>query len=157
MKILIRNVEHHELPELLNLYKHLNPIDAPLPDESTLQQIWNEILGDNKVNCFVADFNGHLIASCTLVVIPNLTRGARPYGLIENVVTHADYRRRGVGSRLIDHALQSAWSYDCYKVMLLSGSNREAIHQFYEKAGFKKGVKIGFVATPTKRLYKPFP
>ncbi|OKH43326.1 hypothetical protein NIES2101_30950 [Calothrix sp. HK-06] len=110
-------------------------------------KIWNQILSDYKINCFVADFDGHLIASCTLVVVPNLTRGARPYGLIENVITHADYRPQGVGRRLIHHALQFAWSHNCYKVMLLSGNKREEIHQFYEKSGFKKGIKTGFVAT----------
>ncbi|WP_445632051.1 GNAT family N-acetyltransferase [Nostoc sp. DSM 114167] len=36
----------------------------------------------------------------------------------ENVITHLDYRRQGVGKRLIHHAFQSAWSHNCYKVML---------------------------------------
>jgi GNAT superfamily N-acetyltransferase len=147
MDISIRTVHQHELPALLNLYKHLNPIDAPLPDELTLQQVWSQILSDDKINCFVADLDGLLIASCTLIVVPNLTRGARSYGLIENVVTHADYRRQGVGRRLIHHALQFAWNHNCYKVMLLSSNKREEIHQFYEKIGFKKGIKTGFVAT----------
>ncbi|MCC5640120.1 GNAT family N-acetyltransferase [Nostoc sp. CHAB 5844] len=132
---------------LLNLYKHLNPTDAPLPDELKLQEIWHEILSDRKISCFVADMHGNLIASCILVVVPNLTRGARPYGLIENVITHAEYRRQGVGTRLINHALQFAWDQNCYKVMLLSSNQRQEVHQFYEKSGFKKDIKTGFVAT----------
>ncbi|WP_335084621.1 GNAT family N-acetyltransferase [Nostoc sp.] len=141
---------------LLDLYKHLNPTDAPLPDASTIEKIWNEILSDGvppsvadrKINCFVADWEGNLIASCILVIVPNLTRGARPYGLIENVITHPDYRHQGVGKCLIHHALQSAWSHNCYKVMLLSRSQTKEVLQFYEKTGFKKGIKTGFVATP---------
>ncbi|MBW4687940.1 MAG: GNAT family N-acetyltransferase [Komarekiella atlantica HA4396-MV6] len=148
MNISIRSIQQDELSALLNLYTHLNPTDAPLPDESTLQEIWQEILSDRKINCFVADLGRKLIASCILVIVPNLTRGARPYGLIENVITHADYRRQGVGTRLIKHALQSAWNQNCYKVMLLSGSQRQEVHQFYEKNGFKKGIKTGFIATP---------
>ncbi|MBW4429044.1 MAG: GNAT family N-acetyltransferase [Nostoc desertorum CM1-VF14] len=148
MDISIRSVKQDELSALLNLYKHLNPTDAPLPDASTLEKIWNEILSDRKINCFVADWEGNLIASCILAIVPNLTRGARPYGLIENVITHPDYRRQGVGKRLIHHALQSAWSHNCYKVMLLSGSQTKEVLQFYEKTGFKKGIKTGFVATP---------
>ena len=148
MDISIRSVKQDELSALLDLYKHLNPTDTPLPDASTLEKIWNEILSDSKINCFVADWEGNLIASCILVIVPNLTRGARPYGLIENVITHPDYRRQGVGKCLIHHALQSAWSHNCYKVMLLSGRQTKEVLQFYEKTGFKKGIKTGFVATP---------
>ncbi len=144
----IRNACQDELKALLNLYQHLHANDAPLPEGSTLQQVWSEILSDPKVHCLVADLDGELVASCILVIVPNLTRGARPYGLIENVVTHASHRRRGIATQLLRHALQVAQSKNCYKVMLLTSSKREEIHQFYEQAGFTKGDKTGFVARP---------
>ena len=88
------------------------------------------------------------MSTCTLILVPNLTRGGRPYGLIENVVTHPDYRRRGLGTSVLKRALQAAWERNCYKVMLLTGSKNEATLRFYEKAGFARGVKTGFVARP---------
>jgi GNAT superfamily N-acetyltransferase len=148
MSIQIRSVCHDELVALLNLYTHLNPNDAPLPDETALHNIWHDLLSDPKVHCFVADSNDEVVGSCTLIIIPNLTRGARPYGLIENVVTHAGHRRKGIGTQLLHHALQTAWNNNCYKVMLLTGSKEQKVHDFYEQAGFKKGIKTGFVAHP---------
>jgi GNAT superfamily N-acetyltransferase len=145
--ILFRRVRPNELKALLALYRHLNPVDAPLPEESELRLTWEALLDDPRMQCFVAAIGQDLVASCTLAVLPNLTRGARPYGLIENVVTHAAYRQRGIGTKLLQHALQTAWDNNCYKVMLLTGSRLEETHRFYERAGFKKGLKTGFVAT----------
>ena len=148
MNVQIRNAVQDELEALLDLYHHLHATDAPLPKGPIVRQVWSEMLSDSKIHCLVADLNGELVASCILVIVPNLTRSARPYGVIENVVTHASYRRRGIATQLLHHALQLAWSKNCYKVMLLTGSKREAIHQFYEQAGFIKGDKVGFVARP---------
>ena len=70
------------------------------------------------------------------------------YGLIENVVTHAEYRNHGYGTALMSHVLDFAWQQRCYKVMLLTGRTDPAVFRMYEKAGFKRGVKEGLVAYP---------
>lgn len=84
----------NELGELLNLYKYLHSKDDPLPEDSILEKIWQNIISNPLLKYIVAEFDGEIISSCALVIIPNITRGARPYGLIENVVTHPDYRRK---------------------------------------------------------------
>jgi GNAT superfamily N-acetyltransferase len=150
MDVSIREVRSDELRSLLYLYEHLHASDVPLPDDAVLEQVWADILSDPRMHCFVAELDGVLVGSCILAILPNLTRGARPYGLIENVVTHSGHRRKGFGTRLLRHALQFAWQRNCYKVMLLTG--REDAHQFYEQAGFKRGIKTGFVATPERNL-----
>jgi len=88
------------------------------------------------------------VATCVLHILSNLTRGARPYGLIENVATHREFRNRGFGTALLDHALECAWEENCYKVMLLSGRSEQNVFRLYEKAGFVRGVKEGLVAYP---------
>ena len=148
MDTLIRHTEPNELPALLALYEHLHAADEPLPDAATMQRVWDDICRDPKLYCLVAEVDGEFVASCILAIIPNLTRGARPYGLIKNVVTHADYRRQGIGTALLRHALDVAWAHNCYKVMLLTGRKDEGVFHFYEKAGFQRDVKTGFSAYP---------
>ncbi|HOU16074.1 MAG TPA: GNAT family N-acetyltransferase [Anaerolineae bacterium] len=151
MNLQVRQIRPNELPEVLKLYEHLHAEDEPLPDAATVTQVWNELCADPKLHCLIATVDDTPVASCILAVIPNLTRGARPYGLIENVVTHAGYRRQGIGTALLRHALTIAWEHNCYKVMLLTRRKDEGVLRFYEKAGFRQGVKTGFIAYPPQK------
>ena len=144
----IRAVHSDDLAALLDLYRHLNGDDDPLPDGPRRSELWRTFLSQPGLHCLVAEIDGVLISSYSLMIVPNLTRGGRPYGLIENVVTHADYRRRGIGRAMMKHALETAWSAGCYKVMLLSGTHRADAHKFYERSGFRSDAKLGFVAKP---------
>ena len=94
----------------------------------------------------IAGLLAKAVSTCALTIVPNLTRSARPDGLIENVVTHPDYRKRGIGTQVLQHALSLAWSRNCYKVMLMTGSKQESTMRFYEQAGFTCGEKTGFIA-----------
>ena len=145
----IRHIAREELWQLLELYEHLHEEgDVALPRDHRLDTLWESILANAMLHCIVGELDGRIVSSCTLAIVPNLTRGARPYGLIENVVTHHDFRRQGFATRVLKHALQIAWDHDCYKVMLLTGSKRESTLGFYEQAGFQRGVKTGFIAYP---------
>jgi GNAT superfamily N-acetyltransferase len=147
----IRLIRPDELSQLLALYRHLHPEDPELVAGPELDQLWRTICADPKLHYFVAKAGGLLVSTCTLSIIPNLTRGAKPYGLIENVVTHPDYRSRGISSAVLHEALETAWDAGCYKVMLLTGRKDEATLQFYKQAGFQRGIKTGLIAVPDDR------
>lgn len=147
----IRSAQSGDLDRLVALYRHLHSIDDVLPGGPGRDRAWAAMLAQSGFRCLVAFHGEVLVASCCLAVIPNLTRGGRPYGLVENVVTHADFRRRGFGTAVVGHALDLAWQQDCYKVMLLTGSKRPEIHRFYHACGFSSGEKTGLVARPGAR------
>jgi GNAT superfamily N-acetyltransferase len=140
---IIRPAIQEDLPGLLALYRHLHPND-PVVDPSAAEPAWSALLSSGLTTVIVADAAGWLVSSCTLAVIPNLTRGTRPYGVIENVVTHPEHRRIGWGHAVLQAALAIAWTADCYKVTLATGSQREATLQFYEGAGFLRDGKTYF-------------
>lgn len=144
----VRQLQAPDLDALLALYAHLHEHDGPLPGRSDVEAVWSEALANPRIRYFGGFEQGALVSSCTITVIPNLTRSCRPYGVIENVVTHASHRNRGWGKRLLQCALAFAWEGDCYKVMLLTGRKDEATWRFYEAAGFSRDGKTGFVARP---------
>ena len=145
----IRELQPPDLDLLLALYAHLHDRDDPRPPPAIVEAVWAEAMANPRIKYFGGFDSGFLVSSCTLTVIPNLTRACRPYGVIENVVTHAAHRGRGWGKAILARALGDAWRQDCYKVMLLTGRKDEATLRFYEQAGFDRHDKQAFVAKPT--------
>ncbi len=111
---MVREAVEADLDALLALYLHLHETALP-EDGERLRAAWARILADPDHHLLVYDWDGELVASCACVVVPNLTRSARPYALIENVVTRRDYRRRGCATACLDRARQIAAEAGCYK------------------------------------------
>ena len=145
----IRRLQSIDLDDLLALYQHLHRTDLPLPPQPIVRSIWDELMSSSNYHRYFGGFlERELICSCTLTVVPNLTRGCKPYGLIENVVTHERHRNKGNGKALLAHALADAWAAGCYKVMLMTGRKDAATLSFYEAAGFDPNEKHAFTARP---------
>jgi len=151
---IMRTARPDELPQLLQLYRHLHAEDAALPAASIVDAAWQAMLNNPAMHVLVAEAAGAmgpvLVATATLIILPNLTRGTRPYALIENVVTDPAWRQRGIGTRVLLAAQRMAWEAGCYKVMLMTGSKKEATLRFYRNSGFIDGDKTGFIARPTE-------
>ena len=140
---LVRAARREDLDQILELYRDLHDGDERLSPERA-QSIWSDLESNPACHVIVAELDGRIVSSCVLAVIPNLTRGGRSFGLIENVVTGRAHRGRGIGSVVMRHALALAWEQGCYKVMLLT--SRPSAWKFYESVGFVRGTKTGFVA-----------
>lgn len=136
----IRDLGPGDAEVLLDLYTHLNPGDAPPSAEAV-----RAVFAHPGLRHFGRWVEGELVASCNLAVVPNLTRGGRSYGVIENVVTHAAQRGQGHGQAVVAHAVAQAWAAGCYKVVLTTSRKDPAVWAFYERCGFDGGDKRAFV------------
>ena len=127
-------------------YRHLtqNPPADP-PDLALWAEKLAKFAADPAYHLLVCEAGGRVAASVTLVVAENLTHGVRPWSIIENVVTHADFRGRGYASALIAHAVKLAKAAGCYKVMLATGSKKESTLRFYRNCGFESETKTAFL------------
>lgn len=110
-----------------------------------IKELWKKIFYEPGRYFFVVEEDGLIVSSCTLMAIKNLTRSGKPFGFIENVVTHPDYRKRGYGTAILHKAVEVAKENNCYKVMLMTGRKEESVLRFYENAGFERGIKTGFI------------
>lgn len=142
--VVIRECEAKDLAGLLALYGELRPQDPVLGEQAAREGL-AALLDQPHTRIMVALVDDQLASSCQLGIIPTLTNGGRPFGIIEHVITGAAFRRQGLSHRLLERTLALAWELGCYKVMLLSGEGRDAAHRLYEGLGFKAGIEKGFV------------
>lgn len=141
---MIREAKREDLQELLALYLCLHETSVP---EHTphLAAAWEQILQDEDHHLIVNEVDGKIVSSCVCVIIPNLTRGVRPYAFVENVVTHSDHRGKGYATQCLAHAKAVAESRNCYKMMLLTGSKEQKTLDLYAHAGYDCTDKTAFI------------
>ena len=141
---MIREICENDLDGLLHLYLHLHEKTVPAMDER-LAALWRRILSDSDHHIIVAEEDGEIVSSCVCVIVPNLTHELRPYAVVENVVTDAAYRGRGLATACLDYAKAIAEREDCYKLMLMTGAKDRETLEFYEHAGYNRHDKTGFI------------
>jgi len=143
----LRPAGEGDLGGILRLLRELNPDDPELAAD-VAQANWLAMLNQSGLIVCVAELAGELVATATLLIVPNLTRNARPYALIENVVTLPTHRRRGFARAVLQFALARAWQANCYKAMLSTSARSSGVLEFYRSCGFVDGIKTGFIAVP---------
>ncbi|MDE2376631.1 GNAT family N-acetyltransferase [Bradyrhizobium sp.] len=145
--------QESDLAALLALFR-VSDVSAAA-EGSAAEAIWSDILARDEFAVFVSAADGGIVATCMLITAPNLLRGGRRHGFLENVVTHPDHHGRGHGRAVVAAALAAAWARDCHHVLLQSGRRDPRVHRFYEACGFEPGLRIGYVARRPRETGKP--
>jgi len=71
-----------------------------------------------------------------LYVLKNDLR-PRPFGYLEDLFVDANYRKQGIGTKLIEEAIRLAKTNKCYKIVATSRHESENVHRLYKKIGFE--------------------
>lgn len=141
---MIREITEKDFEGLMELYMQLH--DNPMPGQTKeVMDKWNKILNDKDHHIIVAEEDGKIVSSCVCVIIPNLTHNQQSYAFIENVITHENYRNKGLAAACLDYAKKIAEAEKCYKLMLLTGSKKESTLNFYRQAGYNSEDKTAFI------------
>ncbi|GLZ62617.1 GNAT family N-acetyltransferase [Micromonospora sp. NBRC 107095] len=132
-------VEQDDPERVFDVLWQLAPGDAR-PDSSRLASAWRDLHAQAGRRLLLAVAGDTFVGTLDTLVAPNLTHGARPYMMVENVVVAPGWRRRGVARALVLAALDDATAAGCYKVQLVSNAARTDAHQFYASVGFTQSA-----------------
>ncbi|MEV5363588.1 GNAT family N-acetyltransferase [Streptomyces cellulosae] len=98
---------------------------------------------DPNQHLVVAVREGRVVGTLQLTIIPGLSRRGATRSVIEGVRIHADERGGGLGTRMIEWAIDTSYREGCQLVQLTSDNTRTDAHRFYERLGFTAS-HVGF-------------
>ncbi|MGW3095814.1 N-acetyltransferase family protein [Streptomyces sp. NPDC001102] len=101
------------------------------------------LAADPHQHLVVAVREGRVVGTLQLTVVPGLSRRGATRSIIEAVRIHADERGSGLGTRLIEWAIDASRREGCQLVQLTSDNTRTDAHRFYERLGFTAS-HVGF-------------
>lgn len=126
-----------DLPQLTELLAQLFSLEHEfIVDANKQQQGLIEILANPGLGTvFVSKENDHVVAMLTVLYSISTALGGR-VATFEDMIVAEPYRAKGVGSAIINHALEYVKNIGCLRVSLLTDADNEQAHRFYQQQGF---------------------
>ncbi|MBQ7863517.1 MAG: GNAT family N-acetyltransferase [Lachnospiraceae bacterium] len=141
--MIIRQAKPEDAQDLKTLY--FDFLTHFPPKEEQDMNRWADVISRFEKSedkfLLVVEEDGKAVSSVQVAIIEGLTHNVRPFAVVENVVTHGEYQNRGFASALLERATEIAKEFNCYKVFLETGSNKESTLNFYRKNGFAIDAK----------------
>jgi GNAT superfamily N-acetyltransferase len=114
------------------------------PDDlAPYRQAFQRLADDPNQHVVVALREDRVVGTLQLTIVPGLSRRGATRSIIEGVRIHGDERGSGLGTQLIQWAVDESRRQDCQLVQLTSDVTREDAHRFYERLGFTAS-HVGF-------------
>jgi GNAT superfamily N-acetyltransferase len=143
--LLFRRATADDIPEIVALFADdgLGRGRETPDDLAPYYAAYERVAADPGQHLTVVERGGRLAGVLQLSVIPGLSRRGTTRSVIEAVRVHRDERGSGLGTRLMEWAIEESRSLGCGLVQLTSDAVRTDAHRFYERLGFT-GSHIGF-------------
>ncbi|NEB14370.1 GNAT family N-acetyltransferase [Streptomyces coelicoflavus] len=97
---------------------------------------FERLRADPNQHLVVAVREGRVVGTLQLTIVPGLSRRGATRSIVEGVRVHGDERGSGLGTQLIEWAIEESRRQGCHLVQLTSDKTRTDAHRFYERLGF---------------------
>ncbi len=136
-KLIISEAVENDLPCILELYEALESSGSITLSPAQAADVFREMARQPRHRLYVSRYDGFIVGTFVLTVLDYLAHNGKRASVLEDVVVHPDWRGKGVGRNLVEHAIGISRQYNCYKMSLSSNMSRQAAHCFYMNAGFR--------------------
>lgn len=114
------------------------PLDPATLDDPRYRAAFDAIAADANHRLVVAEKHGEIVGTLQISLIPGMPNFGMKRGMLENVHIRADQRGTGLGTEMVNWAIERCREAGCGLVQLTSNKLRHDAHRFYEKLGFAR-------------------
>jgi ribosomal protein S18 acetylase RimI-like enzyme len=134
-----------DLPQLVELLGVLFEQEAEFsPDAGKQQAALKLIMADpSRGKLYVARDGKRVVAMASLLFTISTAEGGKA-ALFEDLVVHSDYRKQGIGAKLLEYVIGQARAEGVLRITLLTDMQNERAQVLYRK--------LGFVGSPMKPM-----
>ena len=104
-------------------------------DKSKAEEIFKKINSNPAYTIAVAEMDGKVVGSTTLLIEQKFIHQGGLVGHIEDVVVDKNFQGQKIGEKIMKYLLDIAKNQGCYKTIL---DCTDDVKPFYEKLGFKQ-------------------
>jgi len=127
--IFFRECKQSDMEEVIEI---LQAISVFKPSQSNYLSIWDNFCKQQNTYSLVAIIDNKIIGYGALVIEKKI-RGGK-VGHVEDIVTHPNYKKKGIGKLIVDSLYEIAEKEDCYKLTLQC---KEQNVEFYKKCDYE--------------------
>jgi len=155
--VTVRKARREDLPAIVELFNQDELYRSPETGSSDegVSKAFEVIASDPNNQVFVAELAEsaaatrgtapRVVGTFQLTLIRQLTFGGCLVAQVESVFVDPRLRSRGIGTAMMNWAMDEARQHGCIRVQLTSNEARADAHRFYEALGFRathRGMKL---------------
>ena len=135
----------NDIPALVGLLDILFSQEAEFtPDHQAQERGLKRIITDHDLGfILVGKIGGRPVAMVNILFTVSTALGQR-VAILEDMVVAPGYRSSGLGSALLDRAIDQARRSGCLRITLLTDQDNELAHRFYQGRGFTRSAMVPF-------------
>lgn len=137
----IRPLKKEDLTSLVDLYQLFWNERS---DIERMKEKFAQLTDDPDYIFLCAVQEDRVVGTIQGVVCEELYGNCRPFLLMENFVVDKEYRRMGIGKKLLISLEQIAQTRNCTQILFITETDRKDTIGFYTSLGYSETTHVGF-------------
>lgn len=144
MDYIVRKAISKDFNDVYELICELLDVPVGYISMNALEKVYLSNLQSVIKEQYIAELSGKIVGFINLTFDMRLSEVGMVV-VIDELVVRKDNRNNGIGSGLVEYAVNLAKSKGCFMVEVATNFRREDTHRFYEKNKFiRNGYRFGY-------------